>query len=51
MPAKRLAARTYLFSTVSELYDAYVTKCPKSLFLPHFCFPWDAPGAVTLNVV
>ena len=18
---------------------------------PHFCFPWDAPGAITLNVV
>ena len=30
---------------------------PKSLFLPHFCFPWgrpspgNAPGAITLNVV
>ena len=23
----------------------------KSLFSPHFCFPWDALGAITLNVV
>ena len=24
---------------------------PKSVFLPHFCFPRGAPGAITLNVV
>ena len=26
-------------------------KSKKSLFLPHFCVPEDAPGAITLNVV
>ena len=24
---------------------------PKIAILPHFCFPWGAPGAITLNVV
>ena len=24
---------------------------PKIAILPHFCFPWDAPGVITLNVV
>jgi len=24
---------------------------PKIAILPHFCFRWDAPGAITLNVV
>jgi len=28
-----------------------IRKSKKSLFLPHFCFPWDAPGEITLNVV
>ena len=26
-------------------------KSKKTLFLPHFCFPWGRPGAITLNVV
>jgi len=44
MLAKRLAACTYLSSTVSELYDAEINaQVQKSLFLPHFCFPWGRP--------
>jgi len=26
-------------------------KSKNRYFLPHFCFPWDAPGAITLSVV
>jgi len=40
--AKPLAACTYLSSIVSELYDV-LRKSKKSLFLPHFCFPWRRP--------
>jgi len=44
MPAKPLAACTYLSSIVSELYDAQVNAyVQKSLFLEHFCFPWGCP--------
>jgi len=44
MLAKPLAAYTYLSSIVSELYDAQVNaQVQKSLFLPHFCFPWGRP--------
>jgi len=42
--AKTLAACTYLYSIVSELYDAEVNaQVQKSLFLPHFCLPWGHP--------
>jgi len=44
MLAKPLAACTYLYSIVSQLYDAYVNAwVQKSLFLPHFCFSWGRP--------
>ena len=54
MLAKPLAACTYLSSIVSELYDAEVNAYNKSknrYFYHIFVFPWDAPRAITLNVV
>jgi len=54
MLAKPLAACTCLCSTVSELYDAEVNAyVQKSLFLPHFCFPWGRPWGnhASLSVV
>jgi len=52
MLAKPLAACTYLSSIISELYDAEVNaQVQKIAILPHFCFPWGRPGAITLNAV
>jgi len=45
MLPKPLAASNYLYSIVSELYNAY------RYFCHIFVFPGDAPGAITLNVV
>ena len=28
-----------------------VIRCLSQCVSPHFCFPWDDPGAITLNVV
>ena len=54
MLVKALAACTYLYSIVSELYDAYLSQCvlvQKSLFFNDiFVSAGDAPGAITLNV-
>ena len=35
----------------SRLNLKYLRRFIFLLFIPHFCFPWDAPGAITLNVV
>jgi len=35
----------------SRLNLKYLRRFIFLLFLPHFCFPGDAPGAITLNVV
>ena len=44
MLAKPFSACTYLYSIVSELYDAKIdAQVQKSLFLLHFCFPWERP--------
>jgi len=54
MPAKPLAACAYLFSIVSELYDAKLKSMRKSrnrYFYHIFVSSGDAPGAITLNVV
>ena len=52
MPAKRLAACTYLSSIVSELYDAKSMRKSKNRYFYHtFVSPGDAPGAITLNLV
>jgi len=53
MLAKLLAARTYLSSIVSELYDAYksMRNSQNRYFYHIFVSPGDAPGAITLSVV
>jgi len=44
MLAKPYSACTYLYSIVSELYHAKIdAQVQKSLFLVHFCFPWERP--------
>jgi len=52
MPAKFLAACTYISSIVSELYDAYSMRKSKNRYFHHiFVSPGDAPGAIMINVV
>ena len=50
--AKPLAACTYLFSIISQLFEPQVQKIAVSRTPAHiFVSPGDAPGAITLNVV
>jgi len=51
--ACQTARRMYLSIFNSFRVIRCLSQCvsPKSLFLPHFGFPGDAPGAITLNVV
>ena len=53
MLAKPLAACTYLYSIVSELYTMLksMRKSKNRYFYHIFVSPGDAPGAITLNVV
>jgi len=42
--AKPLAARTHLYSTVSQLFEPQVQKIAIFTYCsPHFCFPWRRP--------
>jgi len=52
MLVKPLAACTYLFSIISQLFEPQVQKIAVSRTPAHiFVSPGDAPGAITLNVV